>query len=315
MLMLAHIQKISAKSGKPGEKFAPIEWQKDGLSFVIRDKKKLVDQWLPAFFRQAKYSSFTRKLYRWGFRKVSVGNNDDNEVIFMHDEFQRDKKSRMSNMRSMTAAIRRREEEESKIAAESQLHQTWNPQPQLSQANPNSNPASQLWQPSQLELIRQLQLQSQLASLQPHSTISTFRLGNSVAFTPPVAQSSLQQQSHTDLVSEQQLRALLLQYQRPQLGTVSGQLLSSTGVAGAASSGLSGALAPPPLPTLQLQQQLAQRDSEVNRLSIIADLLSRNARGQQEGTASSLQRQSDDAGSHRHFRSGLNPPPPPPNQE
>lgn len=64
MLMLMHMDKIFAKSGKKPDQ-APIGWVNNGLAFYIRDKNELVNKWLPIFFRQAKFSSFTRKLYRY----------------------------------------------------------------------------------------------------------------------------------------------------------------------------------------------------------------------------------------------------------
>lgn len=113
MLMLMHIEKVSSKTAKKtGEE--PLCWLDDGLSFCIRDKKELVSQWLPVFFRQAKFSSFTRKLYRWGFRQVNVGgaiSQGGEQMFFGNENFQRDNKYLMASMRSVTAAGRRREEE------------------------------------------------------------------------------------------------------------------------------------------------------------------------------------------------------------
>lgn len=63
MLMLMHMEKIFAVSGKRPDQ-APIGWVDGGLAFYIRNKQELVSKWLPLFFRQAKFSSFTRKLYR-----------------------------------------------------------------------------------------------------------------------------------------------------------------------------------------------------------------------------------------------------------
>lgn len=83
-----------------------ISWSNNGKSFVIRDKDALCKAWVPAFFGQAKFSSFTRKLYRWGFRKVNVSINDKGEqiVVFSNENFQRDDVSRLSKMQSITAA-------------------------------------------------------------------------------------------------------------------------------------------------------------------------------------------------------------------
>lgn len=113
MLMLTHIEKVEAKTGK---KASAVGWDEKGLAFFIRDKDTLVNHWLPLFFRQSKFSSFTRKLYRWGFRQVSVSGEPmtktaSQEMFFCNENFQRNRKSLMSNMRSVTAAGRRREQQ------------------------------------------------------------------------------------------------------------------------------------------------------------------------------------------------------------
>ena len=45
----------------------------DGKSFIILDKKKFTDEVLPRFFNEAKFTSFTRKLNRWRFKRVTKG--------------------------------------------------------------------------------------------------------------------------------------------------------------------------------------------------------------------------------------------------
>lgn len=112
MLMLIHIERIQAKTGEKAES-APIGWVADGQAFVIRDKAKLCSKWLPLFFRQAKFSSFTRKLYRWGFRQVNLAADAPQltrEMFFGNENFQRDNTSLLTKMRSITAAGRRREQ-------------------------------------------------------------------------------------------------------------------------------------------------------------------------------------------------------------
>ena len=89
----------------------PVEWTSDGTAFVIRNKDELVKKWLPLFFSQSKYSSFTRKLYRWGFRKTLLSKESDKGapvVAFGNIYFQRNNHALMSQMRSITAAKLRR---------------------------------------------------------------------------------------------------------------------------------------------------------------------------------------------------------------
>jgi hypothetical protein len=117
--MLMHVEKEYAKSGrKPAQ--APVAWMPDGNAFSIRSKEKLVSDLLPQFFRQSKFSSFTRKLYRWGFRQVNVlRDRQPQGMYFGNEDFQRDNKVLLSKMRSITAAgIRRDKAAESKQSEE-----------------------------------------------------------------------------------------------------------------------------------------------------------------------------------------------------
>eukprot|EP00957_Ditylum_brightwellii_P210571 15365123-Ditylum_brightwellii.AAC.1 len=50
-----------------------ITWLPDGRAFVIISPSKLVSIVIPLFFKRAKYSSFLRKLVRWGFQRNRSG--------------------------------------------------------------------------------------------------------------------------------------------------------------------------------------------------------------------------------------------------
>jgi hypothetical protein len=81
-----------------------IAWLLDGKSFVIRNPEEFTRNILPQFFKATKFSSYTRKLYRWGFRQVNRGIGPDDPIIFGNEYFQRDKAELMVKMRSITAA-------------------------------------------------------------------------------------------------------------------------------------------------------------------------------------------------------------------
>jgi hypothetical protein len=109
MLLLVHIERICAKSGKREESEA-IGWLPGGKSFVIRDKDLFCSTWLPRFFSHAKFSSFTRKLYRWGFRKINPAvavTERASAVVFSNEHFHRDNMELLQSMRSITAAKQR----------------------------------------------------------------------------------------------------------------------------------------------------------------------------------------------------------------
>jgi hypothetical protein len=88
-----------------------VEWLGDGRSFVINDPEKFTRNVVPKFFKQTKFSSFTRKLYRWGFRQVNRGIGPDDPIIFGNEFFQRDNAEIMAKMRSITAATSRKQDQ------------------------------------------------------------------------------------------------------------------------------------------------------------------------------------------------------------
>jgi len=106
MLMLTYVEKLAKDNGSD----PLMAWTPDGRAFVIHKKDALVSEVLPLFFKQGKFASFTRKLYRWGFRQVSISLErvQRKEMIFGHEYFQRDNKELMAKMRSVTAAGRKR---------------------------------------------------------------------------------------------------------------------------------------------------------------------------------------------------------------
>jgi hypothetical protein len=107
MLMLAHAEKLAAKQGKR-RRGESVGWTLNGTAFVIRDKERLISTWLPLYFGQSKFSSFTRKLYRWGFRKIGPPLLDlgkkRTDVTFGNQMFRRDNPGALPKMRSVTAA-------------------------------------------------------------------------------------------------------------------------------------------------------------------------------------------------------------------
>lgn len=93
------------------EKGFCVEWLDDGKSFIINNSKVFTDTIIPKFFKATKFSSFTRKLYRWGFRQINRGIGPEDPIIFGNDNFQRDNLELMAEMRSVTAASVRRQEQ------------------------------------------------------------------------------------------------------------------------------------------------------------------------------------------------------------
>ena len=65
-----------------------ISWMPSGKAFVVRKPKVFVAQILGRVFKSAKYSSFTRKLHRWGFMRHYRG---EEAGSFYHELFQKDR--------------------------------------------------------------------------------------------------------------------------------------------------------------------------------------------------------------------------------
>jgi HSF-type DNA-binding len=89
-------------------------WLPEGKSFVIRNPDEFSRNIVPMFFKPTKFSSFTRKLYRWGFRQINRGIGPDDPIIFGNEFFDRDSAELMARMRSITAAGARKAEQSSR---------------------------------------------------------------------------------------------------------------------------------------------------------------------------------------------------------
>lgn len=81
-----------------------ITWLPSGKSFCILDKERFTKNVLPTYFREAKFESFSRRIKRWGFRKMYT--TGLKQVIYTHDLFQKDRLdlSKMMNGRADQAA-------------------------------------------------------------------------------------------------------------------------------------------------------------------------------------------------------------------
>lgn len=63
-----------------------IAWLPHGKAFLIVNRQKFADHVLPHYFRKTKYTSFTRKLNRWNFTRVTRG---PELGAYYHEFFQR----------------------------------------------------------------------------------------------------------------------------------------------------------------------------------------------------------------------------------
>lgn len=63
-------------------------WLPHGNGFIINKKKTFANEVLPKYFKASKFTSFTRKLNRWGFTRVPRGPETG---AYFHKLFRRDK--------------------------------------------------------------------------------------------------------------------------------------------------------------------------------------------------------------------------------
>ncbi|KAL3765229.1 hypothetical protein ACHAWO_009306 [Cyclotella atomus] len=65
-----------------------ITWLPSGKSFCILDKERFTKKVLPTYFREVQFDSFSRRIKRWGFRKMYT--TGLKQVTYTHDLFQKD---------------------------------------------------------------------------------------------------------------------------------------------------------------------------------------------------------------------------------
>lgn len=65
-----------------------MSWSPSGLAFVIMNPQSFEKKVLPDLFKEAKFSSFDRKIKRWGFVKAKV-NRGTKSCCYGHPDFQR----------------------------------------------------------------------------------------------------------------------------------------------------------------------------------------------------------------------------------
>lgn len=61
-------------------------WLPNGKGFMIHQKKRFAVEILPKYFKEAKFTSFTRKLNRWNFTRITRGTETG---AYYHEYFQR----------------------------------------------------------------------------------------------------------------------------------------------------------------------------------------------------------------------------------
>lgn len=81
-----------------------VAWLPDGKSFVVVKPDDFVARVLNPVFKEAKYSSFVRKLHRWGFVRLTSGTGTD---CFHHPFFNRNRRELASKITVAAATMAR----------------------------------------------------------------------------------------------------------------------------------------------------------------------------------------------------------------
>lgn len=72
-----------------------VAWLPHGRGFIIQNKKRFESEVLPKYFKEAKYTSFNRRLKRWNF---IIQRHGHKKAAYFHPEFIRDDTSKICEM-------------------------------------------------------------------------------------------------------------------------------------------------------------------------------------------------------------------------
>lgn len=72
-----------------------VAWALDGRGFIVKDVSRFCDLILTKYFRHCNFSSFTRQLNMYDFKKSK---NEENEKVFAQPYFQRGKRALLSKI-------------------------------------------------------------------------------------------------------------------------------------------------------------------------------------------------------------------------
>jgi HSF-type DNA-binding len=274
MITLTHVERECARLGKP-ENEESIGWVLDGKAFTVLNMKQFCETWLPVFFGQSKFSSFTRKLYRWGFRKINVASipnrsaYPENALFFGNECFQRDDKALLASMESVTAAKTRCS------AAADALKQAWMPPEESPSVQEETKPqAAQLVaQPASRNISYQVEHSNSTATSRENMATLLQEAANLAALRSLITSSSqvgltnYQPPIQSSLLDDS-LRRLLMLPQNPQaLQLDTNQLLQQLALSAAllgASGSASQAQSQIPTQTQLLPQDLALLARSIN---------------------------------------------------
>ncbi len=105
MLLIVQAEREALDNGR-NQQTACLAWTQNGKGIILRNMDEFQSKILNLVSCGAKFSSFTRKLYRWGFRQDRRSYDKakkKKEKVFCHPLFQRDHRQLTVEMKSVTA--------------------------------------------------------------------------------------------------------------------------------------------------------------------------------------------------------------------
>jgi hypothetical protein len=86
-------------------------WSPNGKLFTINNTQKLSTHVLRRFFKDSKFDSFRRRLYRWGFKQVNskIGSRSPGDISFYVNGFERDDQHSCSKIKVLYSTRERDE--------------------------------------------------------------------------------------------------------------------------------------------------------------------------------------------------------------
>jgi hypothetical protein len=175
-----------------------VTWLPHGKAFIIYKKKKFASEVLPAHFKQSKFTSFTRKLNRWGFSRVTRGPETG---AYFHKFFQRDDPRLCLQMCCQNIRL-----QNEALAMHEQSAPFFGLMPQHSAAMNPMNPMTQMAQMNSMNQMAQMNSMNQMAQINAMNQMAQMNTMNQMAQMNPLAglnNAFLQQQQQQQLLLEQ----------------------------------------------------------------------------------------------------------------
>jgi hypothetical protein len=80
-----------------------VSWNPEGTVFIIRKPREFAAVVLPIYFRTGKFASFQRQLHAYGFVRTNLYGGRQDEHVYQHERFLRDRKGLIKTIKRVSA--------------------------------------------------------------------------------------------------------------------------------------------------------------------------------------------------------------------